>query len=83
MALHINSATTERLALEVAELTGESVGEAVRKSLETRLVQARAAHNARVAAKMAQLRHMQDNDRRPGPLGIFTERDLDADRSTL
>jgi antitoxin VapB len=41
MALNIKSAETDRLARELAALTGESITEAVRRALEMRLEQER------------------------------------------
>ena len=41
MALNIKSAETDRLARELAALTGESITEAVTKALEMRLEKAR------------------------------------------
>ena len=41
MALNIKSAETDRLARELAELTGESITEAVTRALELRLEQER------------------------------------------
>jgi antitoxin VapB len=41
MALNIKSAETDRLARELAELTGESITEAVNKALQVRLLQER------------------------------------------
>jgi antitoxin VapB len=41
MALNIKSAETDRLARELAALTGESITEAVRRALEKRLEQER------------------------------------------
>ena len=63
MALNIKSRETERLAREVATLTGESITEAVRKGLELRLAQATAERQAKVARKLAAIREIQDRVR--------------------
>jgi antitoxin VapB len=60
MALNIKSAETERLAREVAALTGDTITEAVRKALELRLEQARAERAAEKERKRADLRTFQE-----------------------
>lgn len=77
MALNIKSAETERLAREVAALTGETITEAVRKALEMRLEQAREEREKEIARQMAALRVIQEDVRRLGPLPKITKRDFD------
>lgn len=77
MALNIKSAETERLAREVAALTGETITEAVRKALEMRLEQAREEREKEIARRMAALRVIQEDVRRLGPLPKITKRDFD------
>ena len=47
MALNIKNAAVERLAAEIARLTGESKTEAIRKALQERRRQLRAPHGDR------------------------------------
>jgi antitoxin VapB len=61
MALNIKSTETERLAREVAELTGDTITEAVRKALELRLAQARAERDVEIARKRQLVGRVQDN----------------------
>jgi len=63
MALNIKSAETERLAREVAALTGETITEAVRKALEMRLEQAREEREKEIARKMADMKAVLDRIR--------------------
>ncbi|MFP3883597.1 MAG: type II toxin-antitoxin system VapB family antitoxin [Actinomycetota bacterium] len=50
MPLNIRNPEAERLATEVAELTGETKTEAVRKALEDRLAQLRRARSGKSLA---------------------------------
>lgn len=50
MSLNIRNPEAERLAAELAELTGETKTEAVRKALEDRLVQLRRARSGKSLA---------------------------------
>lgn len=50
MSLNIRNQEAERLATELAELTGETKTEAVRKALEERLVQLRRAQSGKSLA---------------------------------
>jgi antitoxin VapB len=69
MALSIKTETADRLARELARLTGETMTEAVTKALAERLERERAAHEAevdlptRIEALVAKLR--RNYDRRP------------------
>ncbi|MGH9494229.1 MAG: type II toxin-antitoxin system VapB family antitoxin [Candidatus Sulfotelmatobacter sp.] len=49
MALSIKNVDTERMAREVAAKTGESITEAIQKSLEERLARLRQEKQSRVA----------------------------------
>ncbi|MFC7399503.1 type II toxin-antitoxin system VapB family antitoxin [Chelatococcus sp. GCM10030263] len=77
MALNIKSAETERLAREVATLTGETITEAVRKALELRLEQARAEREDEIERRRRALKDIQERVRRLGPLPKITKRDFD------
>lgn len=48
MALSIKNPNTERLAREVAKETGESITEAIQKSLEERIIRVRKLHRKRL-----------------------------------
>lgn len=50
MALSIKNAETERIARRVSDETGESLTEAIRKSLEERLARLRASRRDRIRA---------------------------------
>lgn len=50
MPLSIKNETAERLARQVADETGESITEAIQKSLEERLARLRSDHRSRVLA---------------------------------
>lgn len=54
MALSIKDPETDRLIRELAEVTGESMTETVRKSVETRLLRARCnrGHDSSLAADL-------------------------------
>jgi len=79
MALNIKSAETERLAREVAALTGETITEAVRKALELRLEQAQAEREAEIERRRAKLKEIQDRVREKlgGRKLVITKRDFD------
>jgi antitoxin VapB len=79
MALNIKSAETERLAREVAALTGDTITEAVRKALALRLEQARAEREAEIERKRAKLKEIQERVRKKlgGRKLVITKRDFD------
>jgi antitoxin VapB len=79
MALNIKSAETERLAREVAALTGETITEAVRKALALRLEQARAERDAEIERRRAKLKDIQERVREKlgGRKLVITKRDFD------
>jgi antitoxin VapB len=87
MALNIKSPETERLAREVAALTGESITEAVRKGLELRLAEAIAERQATAARKLAAIRDIQEQVRaklggqtlEPIPKSVYDEMWGEAD----
>lgn len=60
MALSIKSAETDRLARELAALTGESITEAVTKALAQRLDRERRARRARSEAMRLRLREIAE-----------------------
>jgi antitoxin VapB len=75
MAISLDDPETDRLAREVAQLTGESVDEAVRKALAERLErERRKAATADLAARLMEIgRHcasLSDDDTR-SPDGII------------
>ncbi len=72
MALSLKDPETDRLAREVAKLTGESLTQAVRKALEDRLIRERLRRGQpaqRLAAALDALAHegaaLPDQDARP------------------
>ncbi|CAH1669825.1 type II toxin-antitoxin system VapB family antitoxin [Chelatococcus asaccharovorans] len=77
MALNIKSAETERLAREVAALTGDTITEAVRKGLLLLQEEARAAREAEIERKMQAIREIQERVRKLGPIPKITKRDFD------
>jgi antitoxin VapB len=79
MALNIKSAETERLAREVAALTGDTITEAVRKALALRLEQARAEREAEIERKRAKLKEIQERVRKKlgGRKLVITKRNFD------
>jgi antitoxin VapB len=60
MALSIRDAETDRLARELAALTGESMTEAIRKALAERLVRTRAARDDELGRLIANVRAIQE-----------------------
>lgn len=80
MALNIRSAETERLAREVAELTGDTITEAVRKGLLLRLDEARAAREAEIERKLQAIRDIKVRVRTKlgGQKLVITKEDFDA-----
>ena len=78
MAINIKSAETERLARKVAELTGDSLTEAVRKGLELRLAQATAEREAIAGRKRAAIREIQDRVAAKGGIPDISKADYDA-----
>lgn len=80
MALNIKSAETERLAREVAALTGDTITEAVRKGLLLLQEEARAAREAEIERKMQAIRDIQERVRKKlgGKKLVITKEDFDA-----
>ena len=80
MALNIKSAETERLAREVAALTGDTITEAVRKGLLLLQEEARAAREAEIERKMQAIRDIQERVRKKlgGQKLVITKDDFDA-----
>lgn len=60
MALNIKSAETDRLARELAALTGESITDAVRRALEMRLEQERRNRDISKEILKAELRRIAE-----------------------
>ncbi|CAH1648616.1 MULTISPECIES: type II toxin-antitoxin system VapB family antitoxin [unclassified Chelatococcus] len=80
MALNIKSAETERLARDVAALTGDTITEAVRKGLLLLQEEARSAREAEIERKMQAIRDIQERVRKKlgGQKLVITKDDFDA-----
>lgn len=59
MALNIKDRRTDELAREVAALSGKGITEALRETLELRLVELEKARDAEFDRRMAAIRHIQ------------------------
>jgi antitoxin VapB len=77
MSLNIKNAETHRLVRELAELTGESMTEAVTAAVRERLERVRANHDDDVEARIDRIREIAGEIRRRAPDGYF-DQDFDT-----
>ena len=74
MALSIRDPETDRLARELAALTGETMTQAIKTALQDRLQRERKRQSATIGRKLARLRAIQD---RLAKLPVLDDRTAD------